>query len=527
MSLKRIATLAVALVISVVTAFGAAQSARQTTLVIGGDWGDLITLDPGVSYEFSSTTILDNIYERLVRFDGADLSAVVPGLAESWEIAARDGGGNSITFHLRDATFSTGRPVKASDVVYSFQRPILIESPSSFLFTDVVGMDLDSVVALDDKTVRLDLPEGVNASIVLNLLTFTTGGVMDQAEVEQHYEDGDYGQGWLNDHSAGSGPYLLERWDRSSQVVLVTNPTYGDPGPITRVIMRHMPESNAQRTALESGEIDIAWDYTPEAFQAAEAAGVLKTYRTDTFQMSYLGMNSGPGAPFEDNRVRDAVRYAVDQQGIIDNLLLGLGRPMQTIVPAGLMGADTTIYYERNVAKAKELLAEAGVPNLSVEFLISTGACGGGVPCADLAAKIQSDLAEAGITATIKQTTGGELYTIYRAQAAQLVMAAWSPDYPDPDGNATPLSSFPAGSIAWRNVWDNAQAAELASEAAATVDVAARQALYAQLNHLVATEGPYSMLYQPSKPIVTSAKVLGFERSAGGDVEFDRISKLP
>src|SRR5690606_17348647 len=126
---------------------------------------------------------------------------------------ARDGGGNSITFHLRDATFSTGRPVKASDVVYSFQRPILIESPSSFLFTDVVGMDLDSVVALDDKTVRLDLPEGVNASIVLNLLTFTTGGVMDQAEVEQHYEDGDYGQGWLNDHSAGSGPYLLERWD--------------------------------------------------------------------------------------------------------------------------------------------------------------------------------------------------------------------------------------------------------------------------------------------------------------------------
>lgn len=527
MSTKRLATLAVALVISLIIGVGAAQSARQSTLVIGGDWGDLITLDPGVSYEFSSTTILDNIYERLVKFNGADLSKVVPGLAESWEIASTDGGGTSITFHLRDANFSTGRPVKASDVVFSFNRPIQIESPSSFLFTDVAGMTLESTVAVDEKTVRLDLPAGINPSIVLNLLTFTIGGVMDQAEVEPHFEDGDFGQGWLNDNSAGSGPYVLERWDRSAQVVLAANPQYRDPGSITRVIMRNMQESNAQRTALESGEIDIAWDYTPEAFQAAEKAGTLQTFRTDTFQMSYLGMNSGPGAVFEDNRVRDAVRYAVDQQAIIDSLLLGLGRPMQTIVPAGLMGADTTIYYKRDVEKAKALLAEAGVPNLTFEFLISNGACGGGVPCADLAAKIQSDLAEAGMTANIKQTVGGELYTIYRAQAAQMVMAAWSPDYPDPDGNATPLSSFAAGSIAWRNVWDNAEATELATEAATTVDVPAREALYAKLTHLVATEGPYSMLYQPYKPIVASPKVQGFERSAGGDVEFERISKLP
>ncbi|HRN18264.1 MAG TPA: ABC transporter substrate-binding protein [Trueperaceae bacterium] len=527
MRLKRIATLVVALIFALAAAFGAAQSARQTTLVIGGDWGDLLTIDPGVSYEFSGTVVIDNIYERLVKFEGADLSKIVPGLAESWEITPRDDGGNSITFHLRDAKFSTGRPVKASDVVFSFDRAIQIAGPGSFLFTDTAGMQVGSTVAVDDKTVRLDLPEGKNPTIVLNLLTFNIGGVMDQAEVEPHFQDGDYGQTWLNDNSAGSGPYKLERWDRSAQVVLVANPEYPDPGPITRVIMRYMQESNAQRTALESGEIDIAWDYTPEAFQAAAGNPDLKTYKTDTFQMTYLGMNSGEGAPFADNRVRDAVRYAVDQQGIIDSLLLGLGRRMQTIIPAGLMGADTTIYYERDVEKAKSLLAEAGATGLTVEFLVPTGACGGGIPCADLAAKIQSDLAEAGITANIKQTVSSELYTIYRAQAAQLVLAAWSPDYPDPDGNATSLASYAAKSIAWRNVWDDAEASELAGEAATTIDVDARKALYAKLTKLVATEGPYEMLYQPYKPVVTSAKVEGFERSAQGDVEFERISKLP
>jgi len=527
MRFKRMATLAVALGIAVVTAFGAAQSARQTTLVIGGDWGDLITIDPGVSYEFSGTIVIDNIYERLVKFDGADLSEVVPGLAESWEVTPRGDGGNSITFHLREANFSTGRPVKASDVVFTFDRAILRDGPSAFLFTDVAGMDVGSTVAVDERTVRLDLPEGINPSIVLNLLTFNIGGIMDQAAVEPNYEDGDYGQNWLNDHSAGSGAYMLERWDRSAQVVLVANPEYREPGPITRVIMRYMQESNAQRTALESGEIDIAWDFTPEAFQAAASNPNLRTFNTDTFQMTYLGMNSGAGAPFADNRVRDAVRYAVDQQGIIDSLLLGGARRMQTIVPAGLMGADTNIYYERDVEKAKSLLAEAGATGLTVEFLVSTGSCGGGIPCADLAAKVQADLAEAGITANIKATVDSELYTIYRAQKADIVLAAWSPDYPDPDGNATPLSSYAASSIAWRNVWDNAEASALAVEAATTVDVAKRTELYAQLTRLVATEGPYEMLYQPYKPIVTSAKVEGFERSAGGDVEFDRISKLP
>ena len=511
-----------------VTSLGTAQSSRESTLVIGANLDDLITLDPGVSYEFSGGLITDNLYETLVRFEGTDLSEVKPGLAESWTVEAQPDGSNKVTFKLRDATFSTGRPVTADDVVFSFDRVLQLDppSPSSFLFTDVAKLTVGATVAVDPKTVEVTLPAGANPAIFLNLLTFNIGGVIDAQEAMAHEQDGDFGSAWLQENSAGSGPFMLERWDRGSQVALTANPNASRSGPINRVILRYMAEPSTQRTALESGEIDIAFDLTPEAFKAAEGDARFNALRTDTFRMQYLGMNSGEGSPFADARVRQAVRYAIDQDAIISELLGGLGRKMQTIIPAGLLGADTTVYYEHDPERARTLLQEAGVSDgLTVEFLVPTGACGGGVPCADLAAKIQSDLADVGITANITQTVQAELLDIYRAQNAELVMVQWSPDYPDPDGNATPLADFNARSLAWRNVWQNDESSSLAEEAAQASDLDRRAELYQQLTQLVAEEGPYNILFQPLVPIVTSAQIDGFIRNAQGNVDFSNITK--
>ena len=104
-------------------------------------------------------------------------------------------------------------------------------------------------------------------------------------------------------------------------------------------------------------------------------------------------------------------------------------------------------------------------------------------------------------------------------------MVQWSPDYPDPDGNATPLADFSAESLAWRNVWDSAEAAELAQRASLEDDPAARTALYERLTTLVAEEGPYAILFQPFKPVVTLASVTGFVRNAQGNVDFTAVSK--
>ncbi|MGI8747522.1 MAG: ABC transporter substrate-binding protein, partial [Deinococcus sp.] len=408
----------------------------------------------------------------------------------------------------------------AADVVYSMNRVISLKSPSSFLLTDVANLKLGSVTAPNANTVVFSLPKSANPNIVLSLLSFNVGGIVDSTEARAHEKGGDFGSGWLRDHSAGSGPFVLNRWDRSAQVALDANPkAFRRSVNIKRVILRYMLESSAQQTALNSGEIDVAWDYTPDAFTAAQSNSKLRALKTSTFQMAYLGMNSAKGMPFEDARLREAVRYAIDQDGIIKSLLQGLGRKVQTIIPLGLAGSNPAILYPYDPAKAKALLAAAGKPNgFDVDFFVSTGSCSGGVPCQDLAAKIQSDLAKVGIRANIKQMVNAELLTAYRAQKAPLIQVAWSPDYPDPDGNGTPLADYNAHSLAWRNGWSNPQASKLAQAAAIEVDQAKRVALYKQLTELVAREGPYAILYQPYKPIVARAAVSDFVRNANGNV---------
>ncbi|GAA4003346.1 ABC transporter substrate-binding protein [Deinococcus rubellus] len=504
----------------------AAAQGRESTLVLGGDFSDLITLDPGVSYEFTGSLVAGNLYDTLVAYEGNNLTTLRPRLASSWTVTPT-ASGSRLTFKLRDAKFSTGRPVTAADVVYSLNRVIQLKTPSSFLLTDVANIKVGSVTAPDARTVVMDIPKTANPNIVLALLTFNVGGVIDSTEAKAHEQSGDFGTGWLKDHSAGSGPFMLNRWDRSAQVALDVNTNAFRKSPnIKRVIMRYMLESSAQQSALNSGEIDVAWDYTPDAFKAALSNPKLKGLKTGTFQLAYLGMNSAKGSPFEDPRVREAMRYAIDQDGIIKSLLQGLGRKTQTIIPIGLTGSNSALPYTYNPAKAKELLTAAGKPNgFSVDFLVSTGSCSGGVPCQDLAAKIQSDLAKVGIKANIRQMVNSELLTTYRAQKAPLIQVAWSPDYADADGNGTPLADYNAKSLAWRNSWQNDQASKLAQSAAIETDPAKRINLYKQLTDLVAKDGPYVILYQPYKPVVLSASVVGFGRNANGDVRFEKVSK--
>lgn len=504
----------------------AAQTARQSTLVIGGDFSDLITMDPGVSYEFSGSLVTGNLYDTLVAYEGSDLTKLRPRLASSWTVTPT-ATGSRLTFKLRDAKFSTGRPVTAADVVYSVNRVINLKTPSSFLFTDVANLKVGSVSAPDAKTVVMDIPKTANPNIVLALLTFNVGGVIDSAEAKAHEQNGDFGSAWLKDHSAGSGPFVLNRWDRSAQVALDANPQAFRRSPnIKRVILRYMLESSAQQAAMGSGEIDVALNYTPDAFKAVVAAKKLKTQKADSFLLAYLGMNSAKGMPFEDARVREAVRYAIDQDGIINGLLQGLGRKTQTIIPIGLAGSDPKIYYPYDPEKARALLRAAGKGDgFSVDFMVSTGSCAGGVPCADLAAKIQADLGKVGIKANIKQMVNSELLTAYRAQKAPLIQVSWSPDYPDADGNGTPLADYNAKSLAWRNGWQSAEASKLAQSAAIETDAAKRLNLYRQLNALMVKEGPFAILYQPSRPVVIQPNVSGFTQNANGDVQFEKISK--
>ncbi len=503
---------------------GVAAPARDT-LVYVSDISDMISLDPAVAYEFSGILVAQNVYDTLVAFEGEDLTTLKPRLAQSWRI--QDAGSAwKVTFTLRSGVkFSTGRPLTARAVAFSFDRVIGLNKSPAFLFKDVAGLKEGDTKALNDSTVEVTLPKTASPQGFLSVLTFTVGAVVDPDEVTAHQSGTDRGEAWLRDHSAGTGPYMLERWDPESRATMVANPNYWGTKPkLSRVVIQHVPETSTQKFMVSSGDADIAANLTPEQGREMASDANVKIQRGKLLQLVYIGMNA-KFPPLDKAKVREAIRTSIDYNGIVQSLLRGEARKVQTIIPEGLFGFNASAPFQADPTRAKALLKEAGVSSVSVELLVPTGPAPGGVKWSDIAAKVQSDLAKAGITVKIKETAQAQLLNVYRAQKGQLVMILWGPDFPDPDGNATPFSDYNAKSIAWRNQYDDPAAAKLAKQAALETDLAKRRALYKQLTDRVLHEGPYVILYQPTTRFALRKSVQGFVWNPMAFAEFKTVSK--
>jgi len=487
----------------------AGEVSRAETLIYGGDFTDLITLDPAVVYEFGGTLIVGNVYETLVSFNPGD-PTLIAVLAESWDVT-EEGDNWLLTFNLDPAaTFASGNPVTSEDVVFSWNRAIDINLSPAFLLTDVCSMTTESTTAVDDATVELRIPKTVSPQVCLSVLTFTTAAVVEKAALEPNMGD-DMGQSWLNDNSAGSGPYILDRWDRSVSVTLNANPNHwaGIQPPMKRVIVQNTPELANLQASIETGDADIVFDLGAEQAAALEGNPDVTLVKGLSLILAYIGLNALE-PPLDNPDVREAIRYAVNYDDII-TLLGGNAELVQEIIPIGFLGHTGTTPFTQDIDRAKELLAAAGVAEGTViDAIVPTGTGPGGIEWATLAAKVQSDLALVGLQMNIQQLQTSELLNIYRAQDGEMVFMNWSPDFPDPDGNATPFASYEARSLAWRNDWDDPQAIELSKQAAAELDTERRVELYAELVEYVQHNGPYVMLYQPTRVYALRNNVQGF-----------------
>jgi len=482
---------------------------RANTLVFAADMTDLITLDPAVVYEFGGTQTAGNIYETLVSFNPGE-PELVPLLAESWEIV-EDGDMWKMTFQLNpNATFASGNPVTAEDFVFSWERVIDINKSPAFLVTEVCGISKGNVTAVDATTLEVKIPIALSPQVCLSVLTFITTAVVEKAAVEPNL-GADFGESWLNDNSAGSGPYTLSSWNRSVDVVLDANANYwGGAAPaMKRVIMQNMPEVANRQAAVETGDADIVQELGPEQAAALEGNPDLSLVRVLNTILAYVSVNATM-PPFDNPDARQALRYAINYDNII-TLLGGNGELVQEIIPMGFAGHTGNNPFTQDLERARELFANAGVTEGAViPFTVATATAPGGVDWATIAASIQADLAQIGINLEIQLLQQSELLTKYRAQELPMLLMNWSPDFPDPDGNGTPFANYEAQSLAWRNSWNDATAIDLSRRAAAELDPAARVALYGELVDYVQNNGPYAMLYQPTRVYAVRNDIQGF-----------------
>jgi peptide/nickel transport system substrate-binding protein len=501
-----------------------APGGAASTLVIDRDTSDLISFDPAVLYEFSAVFATHNVYETLVKFEGTDLTTPKAGLATSWDI--KDAGStNDITFKLKSGVkFASGNALTADDVVYSFQRAIKLNKSPAFLFTDIAGLKAESIKATDPTTVVVSVPKTSSTQTFLIILTFTIGGIVDSKEAKAKEASGDFGSAYLLDHSAGSGPFMVDHWTKNAEVLLKANPNYGGTKPaLSAVLFKHVPEPTNQQFALEKGDIDIANDLGPEQVAALQGKAGVTTTSADSLLLVYVGMNAMV-KPLDNVKVREALRTAVDYDGIVKDLLKGNGKKVQDIIPAGLPGHTDATPFQADVNKAKDLLQQAGQTSVTLDFLVPTGQAPGGAAWSDIAAKLKSDWAKIGVTVNIKQTTTADLLATYRAQKGQLVMINWGPDYPDPGANVNPFTDYKAKSIAYRNGWDDPIATK-AHEAELISDPAKRVAAYKEIGDYVLHNGPYVVLYQPKELFGLRSNVKGFNWSSIGWAELASVTK--
>ena len=496
----------------------------KDTLVMASNTEIFKSFDPGVCFEVEPSVYVKNIYANLVTLKVVNGSFTpVADLAEKWE---QSSDGKVWTFYLRKgAKFSNGDVVKASDVAYSYKRAITINNSPAWLFKDTLGLTEDSIKALNDTTVTITT-NGAPANVVLSVLSANIGGVLSEKEVKAHEKDGDMGMTWLIDHSAGAGPYALKEWKRKTQIVLTENKNYyGNQPAIKTILMRDVPEASDRYLLLKKGDVDVAWQITVEEAAALRDGkdSSVTLVSTPGQSLEYVAMNASWG-PFKDVRVRQAIKYAIDYDAIINKVREGFAIENQQFLAIGYFGYKESNPFKRDVAKAKKLLADAGYPNgFDVEIVTNESE----IRRAETVV-VQSNLADIGIKGSIVVMPAAQMYDKYRNQGLQMIVAGWGIDYPDADALAKPFADYTVKQLAWRNAWLDDKAAAMTAAAGKEINEQKRAQIYYDLVKYWQDTGPFAMMYQPIEYWGIGNSVKGYDKAFEGynvHCDFTLISK--
>ena len=501
----------------------------KDTLVVAKNIEDIVGLDPAEAFEFSSAEVVNNVYQNLVQYDPADPNHLLPGLATSWTVAPD---GKSIEFQLNpQAVFASGNPVRPEDVLFSFGRVVRLNKAPAFILTQL-GWTSDNLGQLVQKTgpnrVRVGWTGDNGSAFTLNLLAARPGSIVDEKTVMAHQVGADLGNGWLNQNSAGSGPFRLKLYKPKEVLVLEANPTSPRGVPVLKtVLVKNVSEPATQRLLLESGDADIARDLGSDQVEALKSNKdvVVKTYPQATVHFLSLNLKS---AKLANPAVWEAMRYLIDYEGIASRLFKGQMKVHQAFLPDGFPGALNESPYAYDPQKAQAILAKAGIKNLSISLdLINTPRF------MDMAQAMQASMAKGGVQLTLLPGTGSQVITRYRARQHEAMLLYWGPDFFDAHANAQAFAYNVDNSDAhyqstttWRNSWLVPELSAQTMAALREKDPRKRATLYQAIQRRVQHSSPIVVTFQELSQVALRSNIKGYVNGLTTDLVFyNQVSK--
>lgn len=484
---------------------------------------DVESLDPAHQHEVTGQIVDSVLYDRLMAFRGS-AETPQPMAAKSYDASSDQ---RTFTFHMRDGIkFSDGTPLTAKDVVFSFDRLIRLKGPAAYLadgFKSVTAPD-DKTLVIKTKTPTPGLPalvSGANFGILNSKVVKAHGGT-DAPDAAKS----DSAQSYLDEHSAGSGPYVLDKYDRRARITLKANAGYwsGKPG-FKQIVLKNVPTEN-QLLEVQKGTSQLAVDLSPNQLGNVRSESV-QIKRRPSITFFFLVANADPKvSPVAANKdFQEAVRYGIDYANLVQ--LVGEGAAQSPgVVPSGIEGAlDPSEAPKRDVARAKAALARAGLKNPTVKLEYPSDFTLNGLQFGTIAQRIQSQLKDVGIN--VKLTPGPLATTLENWRAGKEELGLWTttPDYPAP---YTYLDFCPGHLQSLRVNWKAGADPQLTGPCnkAAQIPVSDNSAIddvYGTIQKRLNEAGPFFPLFQPAQVIVAAPWVQDIQFSATTFVDLSML----
>jgi len=492
----------------------ARSQGAESTLTVAS-YGSPVDLDPHSAAEDRSALAIRGAYEQLIALKGETTDEYEGLIAERWE--ANDN--QSVwTFHLRPGvTFHDGSPCDAEAVRVSFERLLTLGLAPGYEMARFLS-DPSQISAPDPLTVvfTLDRPQPLFEAAVSSQYG---GQIVNAARLKELESEGDWGHGWaeLNQEGLGTGPYRITSFEPEQQVILERFDGYWrdwQAGQFDQVVIRVVPESAARRQLVERGDADIVDGLDPEALEALEHDPQVVVDHSYSTEVDYIILTVA--GPLQSPEARQAMCYAFPYDEVIEGIYKGYGKRAVGPVAELCRGfAPGTFQYQTDLAKAKELLAQAGVAE-GTELTLMMDA--GDAADAATVQLFQANLAEIGIALSVETVTFGTLTgVLFRDVAPEeqpnLMQWGWWPAYNDAWSHlqAQVLCSAQGSAGTNAGYYCNPRVDELLTQALDATDPATYEKALTEAQQILSRDDPPAIYYlQPQWSTVLRSDIQGF-----------------
>jgi peptide/nickel transport system substrate-binding protein len=495
--------LCVALVVIVVLACGfGVAAADPLKLFVSLTREPLTSCDPAVVVDGTSEQLHGTAFEGLLKYkDGA--STLDAALATGYEVSAD---GLTYTFSLREGVkFHDGTDFTSDSVKYNFER---VKAMNLGVATYLAGFDRAEVEGAYKVKLILKTP---NASFPYGIPWIK---IVSPTAVRAHEKDGDWAQAWLYDHMVGTGPYMLDHWDRATELVLVRFPEYwgGWEGKhLQGLVFKVVAEPATQRMLLETGDADMIDQVLVADISAIKANPDLVYNEAEVLGIQQIMMNTKQG-PLADINIRKAMSYAWDYDLMISQVMGGRAHPAQGPLPSAFPEQDKTLpVYHKDLEKAGEFLAAAGYANggftlkLAVVQRLMWEIQGGQM--------FQADLATLGIKLEIQELAWATMLSACKDPAGGFDMSFLSIGARIADPNLVFARGWHTGGVYDWSHFTSAELNAVLDAAVGTVNPEVRKALYVVAQRMIVDGCAAVWVMTSSQQNATRAWVHGYKMS--------------